>query len=198
MEPHSRTDDNPSSRLVLESQLRESYGRVVYSHKTHEKCADILLNRRHTIKLIQIVLSALTTAGFVSIVFGYERIGVIAGGIISTTLLAINSYTKNYDLGELAQKHKQSASDLWMVREQYLSLLVDVAMGEKPIESLQKERDKLLKELYGAYAGAPSTTYEAYRKAQKALQTLGDMSFTEDELDGLLPVHLRRCQKGKP
>ena len=30
---------------ILEGQLRECYGRTVYSHKTHEKCADILLAR---------------------------------------------------------------------------------------------------------------------------------------------------------
>ncbi|MEH0992030.1 hypothetical protein V7J87_28835, partial [Klebsiella pneumoniae] len=30
-------------RLILEGQIRECYGRVVYSHKTHEKCADILI-----------------------------------------------------------------------------------------------------------------------------------------------------------
>lgn len=36
---------------VLEGQLRECYGRVVYSHKTHEKCADILLERQGHIKL---------------------------------------------------------------------------------------------------------------------------------------------------
>lgn len=33
----SRMDNN-----ILEGQLRECYGRVVYTHKTHEKCADIL------------------------------------------------------------------------------------------------------------------------------------------------------------
>jgi hypothetical protein len=43
---------------VLEGQLRECYGRVVYSHKTHEKCADILLERQGRIKFWQIVISA--------------------------------------------------------------------------------------------------------------------------------------------
>ena len=53
LEPHSQTDDTPQSRNILEGQLREAYGRVVYSHKTHQKCADILLSnlsRRHRIE----------------------------------------------------------------------------------------------------------------------------------------------------
>ena len=50
MEQHSQTDDTPQSRATLEGQLREQYGRVVYSHKTHEKCADILLKRHDRIR----------------------------------------------------------------------------------------------------------------------------------------------------
>ena len=41
---------------TLEGQLRECYGRAVYSHKTHEKCADILITRLARIKLLQIGL----------------------------------------------------------------------------------------------------------------------------------------------
>ena len=50
---------------VLEGQLRECYGRVVYSHKTHEKCADILLERQGHIKLAQLSISASVTGGIV-------------------------------------------------------------------------------------------------------------------------------------
>jgi hypothetical protein len=69
MEQHSQTEDTPDSRRILEGQLRECYGRVVYSHKTHEKCADILLSRLAKIKLWQIILSATTTAGFLGAIF---------------------------------------------------------------------------------------------------------------------------------
>ena len=43
LEPRSQINDLPESLQVLEGQMRECFGRVVYSHKTHEKCADILL-----------------------------------------------------------------------------------------------------------------------------------------------------------
>lgn len=132
MEQHSQIDDTAESRKILEGQLRECYGRVVYSHKTHEKCADILLCRQRRIRIWQIVLSAITTAGFIGAVFGAGKIGAVIGMIISTILLALNSYTKNYDIGELAQKHKYAANDLWIIREKYLALLVDLAMREKP------------------------------------------------------------------
>lgn len=193
MEPHSQTDDTPNSRSIMEGQLRECFGRVVYTHKTHEKCADILLNRLSKVKLWQIILSAITTAGFIGAVIGAGNIGALLGVLVSTTLLALNAYTKNYDLGELAQKHRQAGADLWIIREKYLSLITDLKMGERPIESLQEERDALLEDLHTVYSGAPSTTYEAYRKAQEALQKLEDMTFSDAEIDAFLPKELKRC-----
>lgn len=193
MEQHFQTEDTQQSRRILEGQLRECYGRVVYSHKTHEKCSDILLVRLANIKLTQIILSAITTAGFIGAVFGAGRIPALVGIVVSTALLALNAYTKNYDLGELAQKHKQAANELWIVRESYLSLLVDLAMKEKPLEALQQKRDELVDQLHTVYSGAPTTTFQAYKKAQEALSRLEDMTFTDSEIDAFLPTELRRA-----
>ena len=63
---------------------------------------------QNRIRVWQIVLSAITTAGFVGVVFGTGKIGAVVGLVVSTVLLALNSYTKNYDIGELAQQHKQA------------------------------------------------------------------------------------------
>ena len=192
MEQHSQTNDTPETRKILEGQLRECYGRVVYSHKTHEKCSDILLTRLSNIKLWQIILSALTTGGFISTFFGAGEIGTGIGVVVSTLLLVLNAYTKNYDLGELAQKHKQAANEIWLIREKYLSLLTDLSMGEKPIEQLQSERDTLLENLHSVYSGSPSTTFQAYKKAQEALKTKEDMTFSDEEIDAFLPNELKR------
>jgi hypothetical protein len=192
LEQHSQTDDTTESRRIIEGQLRECYGRVVYSHKTHEKCADILLSRLSAIKLWQIVLSAITTGGFIAAVFEAGKVGAAVGIFVSTALLVLNAYTKNYDLGELAQKHKQAGNDLWIVREKYLSLLVDLAMREKPLEALQKQRDELLEQLHAVYSGAPSTTFQAYKKAQQGLKQFEEMTFTDAEIDAFLPKELKR------
>lgn len=192
MEQTFQTNDTPESRRVLEGQVRECYGRVVYSHKTHEKCADILLDRLSTIKLWQILLSAFTTGSFITTFLGSGNVGAAVGLVLSTMLLVLNAYTKNYDLGELAQKHKQAANEIWLIREQYLSLLVDLAMGRKPLEALQDERDKLLSALHSVYAGSPSTTYAAYKKAQVALKRNEDMTFSDQEIDTFLPNELKR------
>jgi hypothetical protein len=192
LEQHIQTEDSSNSRNILEGQLRECYGRVVYSHKTHEKCADILLARLARIKLAQIILSAITTGGFIAALFGSGKEGALLGIIVSSCLLVLTAYTKNYDLGELAQKHRQAGSDLWLIREKYLSLLTDLKMGEKPLEKLQDIRDELIEELHAVYSGAPSTNYKAYSKAQEALKKLEDMTFSDAEIDAFLPNELKR------
>ena len=76
--------------LALETQIRECFGRVVYSTKTHEKCADLCVARLRRIKVLQIILSALTTSGLVTAILGepkVSRIAMIFSAIISAALL---------------------------------------------------------------------------------------------------------------
>lgn len=181
---------------ILEGQLRECYGRVVYSHKTHEKCADILLERQGHIKLAQIIISALVTGGIVSTFFGTKEAGAAISAVLSASLLALNAYTKDYDLGEIAQKHRQAGSDLWIIREKYLSLLTDIRVGDVALELIRTRRDALLGELHAVYAGAPSTNFEAYSRAQEALKKLEDMTFSDEEIDAFLPKELKRTSNG--
>lgn len=188
----SQVSDDSNARRILEGQLRECYGRTVYSHKTHEKCSDILQERHSNIKLWQIILSAITTGSFISTFLGAGNIGTAIGVVISTTLLVLNAYTKNNDLGELAQKHKQAANGIWLIREKYLSLLTDLAIGAKPIEDIIQERDLLLEGLHAAYTGSPSTNFNAYKKAQEALQLNEDLTFSDKEIDAFLPQELKR------
>ena len=65
-------------------------------------------------------------------------------------------------------------------------------MGNKPVETLQVERDDLLEELHGIYSAAPSTTHKAYREAQKALKQSEDMTFSDKEIDAFLPNELKK------
>jgi len=178
-------------RGYIAGQLRECYARVIYSHKTHEKCADILLSRLSKIKLAQIILASLTTVGFISVFLGTEKVGSAIGGTVSAILLILNTYAKDYDLGTLAQKHRQSGVELLLIREQYLALITDLLAGDESIKNIRLQRDALLNQLHSIYAGAPDTNIKAYKKAQKALQQMEEMTLSDEEIDELLPRQLR-------
>lgn len=53
---------------VLEGQVRECFGRVIYAHKTHEKDGDLCAGTLRNIKLIQIILGAITASGAIAVV----------------------------------------------------------------------------------------------------------------------------------
>ena len=192
---HSQINDSSESIQILEGQLRECFGRVVYTHKTHEKGADILQMRLSRLKLSQIVLSVITTGGFISVLFGIETIGSIIASTVSAVLLGLNIYMKGEDLGVLVRNHKGTASDIWLIREKYQSLITDLVIGEKPLEIIQQERDVLMEELHSVYSNAPKTTYKAYKKAQQALKYSEDMTFSDREIDAFLPNELKRSKQ---
>lgn len=180
------------SEILLESQIRELYGRVVYTHKTHEKCADVLKNRSDGLKLAEILLSAATTTSVLVILFGDGKIFQFIAALFSTALLALTLYSKDFNLLAIAEKHKQAALDILEIREQLLSLLVDIRIGNKDIKQLQQIRDELNEKLINTYRGAPKTINKAYQIASKALKENEEFTFSDPEIDKFLPESLRR------
>jgi dephospho-CoA kinase len=57
-------------------------------------------------------------------------------------------------------------------------------------------RDQLQGRAFEIYSDAQRTTKSAYATAQVALQNKGDLSFTEKEIDALLPRTLRQDMGG--
>lgn len=105
MEQHSAADVGmPESHRTLEGQLREMYGRVAYTHKTHGKMADGHIARYRLIKQFEIGLSALTTGSLLLAVFGDTRAATIIGAVCSTVLLAIVLYFDDDELDRLLPK----------------------------------------------------------------------------------------------
>jgi hypothetical protein len=178
--------------IILESQIREIYGRVVYAHKTHEKCADVLKVRSDFIKFAEIFLSVATTTSILVVVFGEGQTFQFIAALCSTILLGLTLYSKDFNLLAIAEKHKQAALDILEVREKLLSLLVDIRIGNKEISQLQRLRDEINEQLVNIYRGAPKTINKAYSLASKALQVNQEFTFSEVEIDKFLPESLRR------
>lgn len=181
--------------LALEDQIRECYGRVVYTHKTHERMADRCSDTLRVYKLSQIVLSALTTAGAVGVLVTDEGWIKITTAVVSFATLFVAAYLKDVDPGAIAQKHKDAAAKLWNIRECYLSLLTD--LPRLPHEAAIGRRDELQAMLAAVYAGSPQTNGKAYKEAQDRLKNMEDLTFTDAEIDCFLPLSLKRSG-GRP
>lgn len=162
MERNSRN----SQGYKVESQIREAYGRVTYSQTCHDK----FINR--TVKLedrIQIVLSAITTSGFVVAIFSDDKIASVLGAIVSLALLILNTYIKNFDLSGIAQEHKKASDLLWKIREEYVSLLTDFEMLDA--NEIRNKRDELQERTSEVYSNSPRTDAKSYTAARKRQTT---------------------------
>ena len=185
MERNSRN----SQGYKLESQIREAYGRVTYSQTCHDKFINRIVRLDDRIKVWQIILSGVTTSGFVVAIFSDDNIASIIGAVVSLALLILNTYIKNFNLSAIAQEHKKASDLLWKIREEYVSLLTDFEMIEA--SEIRNKRERTAE----VYSNSPRTDAKSYQAAQKALKTDEEQTFSEEEIDIMLPNSIRRCNR---
>lgn len=182
-----------SQGYKLESQIREAYGRVTYSQTCHDKFINRIVRLDDRIKLWQIILSGVTTSGFVVAIFSDDNVASILGALVSLALLILNTYIKNFNLSGIAQEHKKASDLLWKIREEYVSLLTDFEMLDE--DEIRNKRDELQERTAEVYSNSPRTDSKSYQAAQKALKTEEEQTFTEEEIDIMLPNSIRRCNR---
>ena len=178
-----------SYRRKLKTQIREAYGRLVYTYTAHWKQIDRLVSKNNRIKASQIVLSAISTGGFIGTAISDQIFVTWIGGIVSTILLAINLYFKDFSIAVDIKMHRKAADDLWLVREKYISLLTD--FDDMSEELIIQKRDELQKLTSEIYQQAPPIDNRSYNSAKKALQKDEEQFFRAVEIDKILPEHLR-------
>jgi hypothetical protein len=141
---------------------------------------------------MQIALAAITTSGTLAILFSQDFTLKLITAIVSLIGLFVTGYMKGFDPGAAAQKHRDTAADLWAIRESYLSVLTDLASGAIQEPVARERRDNLQNALAAIYKSAPGTTPEAYGMAQEGLQKFEDYTFNPGEIDKFLPPALKR------
>jgi len=169
--------------------IRESFGRVSYSHKTHEKEVEIQSRYVTIVKWVNIGLIAITTGSLLGALFAGQTL-VIIGAFFSALTLGFSIYQLSFDPEKKAVRHKQVANSLWLIREKYVNLMADIINGHLKEDGIVKRRDDLLNELDVVYKSAPETSTEAYKLAQQALKIDEELTFSDKELNQLLPASL--------
>ena len=102
----------------------------------------------------------------------------------------LTSYLKDVDLVATLTKHFETSNQLWIIREEYISLLTDFT--NLTVEVAASKRDELQKKSATVYASAPITDAKSYAMAQKALKDNEAQFFTREELNKMLPISLRK------
>lgn len=181
--------DFQNHKAKMKQQIEEQYGKLLYTYVTHIYNASFLKKDEKRFKWAQIVLSAISTGGFIATVVTDQAKLAWIGGIISTLLLVVSGYLKDKDFSQEQQQHLKVADALWPIREDYISLLTDFESLEE--KEIAEQREKLKKATAKIYEGAIQTDARSYAEAQKQLKDKEHQFFTRDELNKILPEHLR-------
>jgi len=174
----------------LYTQIEDACGKIIYSYTTQIIHAGRLNKKNQCIKWAQIILSAISTGGFIGTIISPQIIALWIGGICSTALLVLTAYLKDVDLASAYLKHLESSNQLWVLREEYISLLTDFA--NLPIDSIVSRRNELQSKSAVIYSSSPITDSKSYMKAQKALKENEAQYFSREELNKMLPFSLRK------
>lgn len=178
----------------LLAQVRESFGRVVYSHKTHEKQADICFSKHRYQQAILIALTAISSGTFLAAVVGLFGDPVLTSLVTSSIALLVTWISlgaKTFRFADESDAHRGIASRLWDVRESYISLIADLMSGDVSDEQAKARRRELQEATRAVYVDAPRTSSKAFTRAQDGLKHNEEMTFTPREIDLFLPEALR-------
>lgn len=173
----------------VKMQIREEYGKLVYTYTCHNKEAQIINKRIKALKKLKLLLSGLSTAGFASAIFSNEKIVAVLGAIVSTALFVITSILNEENMACSIATHRNAANQLWLVRENYISLLSE--FDNLSIEEILKRRDELLLQTNKIYKSSPQTSKNAYEMTQEVLKNNQEQYFEDWEIDLMLPKSLR-------
>lgn len=184
---------------LLLAQVRELYGRIAYTHKTHEIQADICYAKHRNQRRWLVALTAVSSGTFLASLLGVvlsEQWASLFISFIALLVTAVNLGTKNFKYGEEMQQHRDTGAKLWNVRESYLSLITDIQSGVRSIDDAITQRDELQQQCFAIVSDAPRTTLKAYEIAQDRLKNREDLTFTEREIDQMLPAQHRVSDGG--
>lgn len=183
--------DDTKSLPNLLAVAREFYGRLVYTHKVHEKEREICSCKVKVVKWLNIILVAITA---ILAVFGaiYKDQWLL---IITSIFGAISTAFVVYQLSFIPEKneadHRAIAKQLLSLRDIYLILIEKIHSRSGTLSDLQKELEELQNRVLTIYQFAPDTGSKAYREATKAIKKNDELTFSNEEIDQFLPEALR-------
>jgi hypothetical protein len=111
--PKEETPAAEGDPELLLAQIRELYGRAAYTHKTHEKQADVCYQKYWRQRRGLLVMTAVSSTTFVASLLGLtigEQWAPLITSFIALVVTAMNLGTKNFKHGEEMQQHRDTAA----------------------------------------------------------------------------------------
>lgn len=141
--------------------------------------------------MVNVLLTGMTTLFAVISASLTPTWALIATAISAVATVVFVVWQGSFDPAGKENQQRTAAKELPWIREQLLLLIMDCHMSSVPLLQLQKCLEMINRELTAVYKFAPNTSPAAYAATEKCLKS-GHFIFSDDEIDGFLPVVLRK------
>ena len=169
--------------------IQQKYGNVVYSLKTHEKARERKEKSLLWTKWINIILIGnILVVLILQLILKTDLLNYIGIALAVFEFIFI-VIQLNFDLQKDIYEHKKASNQLWLSREKYLNLLVDIKNGlDKDVAS--SKRDELDEQLSEIYKNSIKTSNKDYKEASKVLNGDEKPKSDDEEYKNFLPKSL--------
>ena len=182
---------------VQTGQIRQLIASIVWTHKIQEKQSEICERKYKALSIIQILVLSLTSSGIFTIIFIDEFWLKLIAAILSAISLFITIYGEGNDFKRDSETYKHTATALFMLRENVISLLSDIKCEQFGYEEIITNKNNLYKEYFRICKESKSASTRAVKLASKDLKIRKDNTFNDDEIDSFLPSVLRISKEDK-
>lgn len=186
--------ESDERNLSVEHKARRLYAEAVWSHKILEKRADSLRRTSSVLQVITLMCVAATTVGLSAAVFGSSSCATVVATLLSMVALVCELLSCSRDYPVRIQEAAWSAKGFLELRETLLSLLVDLKFETIGDDNAERRIMECSVRYIELCRNAPSTDDRAVKEASESLKRKQDSTYSENEIDKLLPDCLRGSQ----
>jgi hypothetical protein len=143
------------------------------------------------VRWVNVVLIGITTLLATAGAITNSQTTFIVASVFGAISTAFVVYQLSFNPEKLESEHRRAAKRLLYLRDRYLVLIQKIMSDNAPIKQLQEELESIHREASLVYEYAPDSSSKAYSEASKALKKEEELTFSQEEIDMLLPEDLR-------
>ena len=178
-------------QLSVVDHIRLSFATIAGAYESHATAAGRLARWSWYVKLAMVALLAAAVVLCLLALTRGRAFQIAATVLTAAAFVGCTIYVA-LDLERRIYAHRSSAARCWLLTERYRALLAEVHDQSLDARTIAGRRDALMEEARACFEHAPPADRQTYDIARKALSGTRGSGYSEEEIDALLPVSLRR------
>lgn len=158
----------------LADRVGEILSGAKWTHKIHEKQADIYEFLGKSLSLVTLVATAVSGSGAIAAIILDAHALKCLVAVMSAVSLFCSLWNKTFCFEERAARQRVAAKTFLSIRERSKNLSLRIAMGRLGVDEALMSIDELAECYLEVCSSAPSTTGLAVRRARKDLLSGGE------------------------